>query len=71
MGLTDFKKMLPCPKHAQIQREAGGLDNPNPLENHKAIGFLSNTDSDPLKNHKTTEPAFSVGTLKACEQNAI
>ena len=32
---------------------AGGL-NPPPLENHKNIGFLSNTGPDPLKNHKVT-----------------
>ena len=42
----------------------GGLDNP--LENHKNIGFLSNTGLDPLKNHKATEPAFNLGPLSAC-----
>ena len=26
-----------------------------PLENHKTIGFLSNTGLDPLKNHKATK----------------
>ena len=31
------------------------------LENHKNIGFLSNTGPDPLKNHKATKPAFNVG----------
>ena len=31
------------------------------LKNHKHIGFLSNTGSDPLKNHKATKPAFNVG----------
>ena len=29
----------------------GGPD----LENHKNIGFLSNTGPDPLKNHKATK----------------
>ena len=32
----------------------------SPLENHKNIGFLSNTGPDPLKNHKATKPAFNV-----------
>ena len=32
-----------------------------PMENHKIIGFLSNTSPDPLKNHKVTKPAFNVG----------
>ena len=34
----------------------GGQGVQNPLENHKAIGFLSNTGSDPLENHKDTKP---------------
>ena len=33
----------------------------DPLENHKAIGFLSNTGPDPLKKYKATEPAFNIG----------
>ena len=37
----------------------GGRDPP--LENHKNIGFLSNTGLDPLKNHKATKPTFNVG----------
>ena len=34
----------------------GGVDSGSgtPLNNHKAIGFLSNTVPDPLKNHKGT-----------------
>ena len=34
---------------------------PDPLKNHKNIGFLSNTGPDPLKNHKDTKPALNVG----------
>ena len=30
-------------------------------ENHKNIGFISNTDPDPLKNHKATQSVFNVG----------
>ena len=37
-----------------------------PLKNHKAIGFLSNTGLDPLKNHKATKPAFSAPS-SACQ----
>ena len=36
---------------------------PPPHENHKAIGFLSNTDPDPLINHKVTKPAFNMCAL--------
>ena len=33
----------------QIQRDGGGgAGSPSPLENHKAIGFLSNTGTDIL-----------------------
>ena len=28
------------------------------MKNHKNIGFLRNTGSDPLKNHKVAKPAF-------------
>ena len=35
------------------------------LENHKAIGFLSNTAPDHLENHKATKPASNVGPLLA------
>ena len=35
------------------------------------IGFLCNSDPDPLKNHKVTKPAFNVGPTSACQRNAI
>ena len=31
-----------------------------PLNNHKAIGFFSNTGPDPLENNKATKPVFNV-----------
>ena len=34
---------------------------PPPLKNHKNIGFLCNTDPDPLKYHKATKSALNVG----------
>ena len=38
-----------------------GTGGPDPTpENHKNVGFLSNTGQDPLKNHKATKPAFNV-----------
>ena len=43
----------------------GGTGGPDPLKNHKNIGFLSNTGSDPLKNHKATKPTFNVGQSSA------
>ena len=36
-----------------------------PLENHRAIEFLSNTGAEPLENHKATKSAFNVGPLSA------
>ena len=42
-----------------------------PLENHKAIGFLSYTGADLLPNHKGTMPAFNVGPSSARQRNAI
>ena len=32
-----------------------------PPENHKNIGFLSNTGANPLKNHKASKLAFNFG----------
>ena len=44
----------------------GGMDRGSgPPEKHKNIGFLSNTGSVPLKNHKATKPAFNVGPLSS------
>ena len=42
-----------------------GTGGPDPLENYKNIGFLSNTGPDPLKNHKATKSAFNFGSLSA------
>ena len=45
-----------------MRKTRGGTGGPtSTLENHKNIGFLSNTGPDPLKNHKATKPAFNVG----------
>ena len=43
----------------------GGQGGPDPLKNHKNIGFLRNTGTDPLKNRKATKPAFNVGPSSA------
>ena len=55
--------------HAQIQRGAGGPDPP--LENHKAIVFISNTGPNPLKYHKATKPACNVGPQSTRKRNAF
>ena len=47
-----------------------GTGGPDPLKNHKNIGFPSNTGPDPLKNHKATKPAFNVGQSSARQRNA-
>ena len=43
----------------QEVRESGSPS----LENHKAVGFLSNTGPDPQENHIATKPAFNVVTF--------
>ena len=43
----------------------------DPLENHKAIGYVSDTGPGPLENHKATKPAFNVWPLSARQRNAI
>ena len=40
------------------------------MKNHKNIGFLSNTGTESLKNHKVTKPAFNVEAPLAFKQNA-
>ena len=42
---------------------AGGSDSLPSPEKSQNIGFLSHSGQDPLKNYKTTEPAFNVGSL--------
>ena len=49
----------------------GGTGGQDPLKNHRNIGFPSNIDPDPLKNHKATKPKFNVGSSWACQRNAI
>ena len=52
------------------ESRGGGTGCPDPLENHKAIGILSNTGSDAMQNHKATMPAFNVGPSSARHQPA-
>ena len=59
VGLFDHESPLEV---TPMCRSRGGG---TPLENHKNIGFLSNTGLDPLKNHKATKPAFNVGLSSA------
>ena len=54
--------------HARIQRRDRGSD---PLENHKNIGVLINTDPRSPKNHKATKSAFNDGSSLARQRNAI
>ena len=42
-----------------------GSGHPPPLKYYNNIGFLSNTGSAPLKNHKASEPIFNVGPSSA------
>ena len=52
------------PDALDLSRENTRDLDPTPsLENHKAIGFLSNTGTgtDPLESHKATKPVLSIG----------
>ena len=45
--------------------DTGGPDHTHPpLKKQLAIGFLSNTGPNPLKNKKATKPAFNGGPAK-------
>ena len=48
---------------SRIQKGARCLDLPptHTLKNHKNIGFLGNTGTNPLTVHKATKSAFNVG----------
>ena len=44
-----------------MPRSRGMTGGPDPsTEDHKAVGFLSNTSPDPLENHEDTKSAFNV-----------
>ena len=66
--------MPPINAHAMRGSRGRGEGNrgsrPTPLKNHKNIGFLSDTRSDPLKNYTAAKPAFKVG-LSAAHQQAL
>ena len=49
----------------------GGSRPTTSEKNTKNIGFRSNRDLDPLKNHKATKPALNVWPSLAPQQNAI
>ena len=57
-------------KHGRIQRKGDG-QGVLPLKIYKNIGFISNTDPDPLKNHKATKSTFNVGPSSTRQGNAI
>ena len=48
-----------------------GARGSDPLKNHKAIGFHSNTGLDPLRKHKATKQAFNVVPSSARYLNFI
>ena len=48
--------------------EGGGAEG---LGYYKAMGYRSNTDADPLENHKATKSAFNDGPLSARQRNVI
>ena len=50
-------------------REGAGA--PDPLKNHKNIGFLCNTGPDPLKNHKAAKPEYNVCPSSARHFNGV
>ena len=57
----------------RIQR--GGAGGPDPhlknYKNHKNIGFLSKTGTNPLKNYKAAKPAFNAGPSAKRHLNGV
>ena len=49
----------------------GGQGVQTSLKKHKNIGYLSDTDPDPQKNHKATKSSFNVGPSSIRQRNAI
>ena len=70
-----YVRNFPCtdPEVDRGSRPHPWKDAPPLLENHKALGFLSNTVPDPLENHKATctKSVFNVGPSSARQGNAI
>ena len=72
--LAVFGLLIPCllvslKLHARIQRGEQELRTPPPIgcaHPPEKIGFISKACPDPLKNHKTTKPAFIVGPYQCC-----
>ena len=56
--------------HALIQRRGGGRAR-IPSINHKAIGSLSNTGPNPLKNDRCTKPVLNFGPSSAHQRNTV
>ena len=60
-----FVNLDPCLIYlCRVDPEGGGVGGQGsrpPMDNHKAIGFLSSTGPDPLENCKTSKPEFAVG----------
>ena len=52
-------------------RVGTGVPDSSTPENHKNIGFLSNTGQDPLKTHKATKPAFNDALSSARHLNGV
>ena len=63
MSIKCHTNRKPCSVSWADPERGQGIRTPPPLENHKNIGFLSNTGPDPLKNHNTTKPSFIFGPL--------
>ena len=62
---------VPARMRSPCSDPKGGQEVRTPLNNYKALGFLSNTGPDPLENYKATKPAVNVQPLSACQRNAI
>ena len=63
-SITNRPKYQNFVAHARIQG-GGGAGGPDPLKNHKNIGFLSNTGPDPLKITKLPSQHSMLGYLES------
>ena len=70
--LATYKQIKYLATSSMRESTGGRAGGPNPLENHNAIEFLSNTGTNLLGNPEDTKPAFiQCGPTSGKQQNAI
>ena len=69
--MLSLEKAVPFMTTMRESSGVGGGQGVLSLNNHKAIGFFSNTGPEPLKSHKATKPVFNVGPSSPWQRNTV